>query len=77
MGEVARRLDITVSAGEQTYTLQALRDLIDAGVRMVQPDISTNVSLSSSVWASSKPLIKSRMLPGRTEGISPSFAFRL
>jgi D-galactarolactone cycloisomerase len=39
MGEVAQRLDITVSAGEQTYTLQALRELIDAGVRMVQPDI--------------------------------------
>ena len=39
MGEVARALDITVSAGEQTYTLQALNDLISAGVRMVQPDI--------------------------------------
>ncbi|AYG63000.1 mandelate racemase/muconate lactonizing enzyme family protein [Rhizobium jaguaris] len=39
MGEVAQRLDITVSAGEQTYTLQGLRELIDAGVRMVQPDI--------------------------------------
>lgn len=39
MGEVARRLDITVSAGEQTYTLQGLKDLIHAGVRMVQPDI--------------------------------------
>jgi L-alanine-DL-glutamate epimerase-like enolase superfamily enzyme len=39
MGEVARRLDITVSAGEQTYTLPALADLIDVGVRMVQPDI--------------------------------------
>src|SRR5271170_6710329 len=39
MGEVARRLDITVSAGEQTYTLSGLVDLIDAGVRMVQPDI--------------------------------------
>lgn len=39
MGEVAQRLDITVSAGEQTYTLQGLKDLIDAGVRMVQPDI--------------------------------------
>lgn len=38
MGEVARRLDITVSAGEQTYTLQALKDLINVGVRMVQPD---------------------------------------
>jgi L-alanine-DL-glutamate epimerase-like enolase superfamily enzyme len=38
-GELARRLDITVSAGEQTYTLAALADLIDAGVRMVQPDI--------------------------------------
>ncbi|MEA2791502.1 MAG: hypothetical protein QOG73_3908 [Acetobacteraceae bacterium] len=39
MGEVARALDITVSAGEQTYTLAALADLIQAGVRMVQPDI--------------------------------------
>jgi L-alanine-DL-glutamate epimerase-like enolase superfamily enzyme len=39
MGEVARRLDITVSAGEQTYTLSGLVDLIEAGVRMVQPDI--------------------------------------
>jgi L-alanine-DL-glutamate epimerase-like enolase superfamily enzyme len=38
-GEVARALDITVSAGEQTYTLSALNDLISAGVRMVQPDI--------------------------------------
>ena len=38
-GELARKLDITVSAGEQTYTLAALADLIDAGVRMVQPDI--------------------------------------
>lgn len=39
MGEVAQKLDITVSAGEQTYTLAALTDLIAAGVRMVQPDI--------------------------------------
>ena len=39
MGEVARKLDITVSAGEQTYTLSGLADLIAAGVRMVQPDI--------------------------------------
>ena len=39
LGELARRLDITVSAGEQTYTLAALADLIEAGVRMVQPDI--------------------------------------
>jgi len=39
MGEVARRLDITVSAGEQTYTLSGLAELIAAGVRMVQPDI--------------------------------------
>jgi L-alanine-DL-glutamate epimerase-like enolase superfamily enzyme len=38
-GEVARALDITVSAGEQSYTLAALADLIDAGVRMIQPDI--------------------------------------
>jgi L-alanine-DL-glutamate epimerase-like enolase superfamily enzyme len=39
MGEVAQKLDITVSAGEQTYTLSGLVDLIAAGVRMVQPDI--------------------------------------
>ena len=39
MGEVARRLDITVSAGEQSYTLQSVAALIDSGVRMVQPDI--------------------------------------
>jgi len=39
MGEVAQRLDITVSAGEQTYTLSGIADLIEAGVRMVQPDI--------------------------------------
>jgi len=39
MGEVAQRLSITVSAGEQTYTLAGLADLIGAGVRMVQPDI--------------------------------------
>jgi L-alanine-DL-glutamate epimerase-like enolase superfamily enzyme len=39
MGEVARKLDITVSAGEQSYTLPALADLINAGVRMIQPDI--------------------------------------
>src|ERR1043166_4902547 len=39
MGEVAQRLDITVSAGEQTYTLAGVADLIAAGVRMVQPDI--------------------------------------
>ena len=38
-GRARARLDITVSAGEQTYTLAALADLIDAGVRMVQPDI--------------------------------------
>src|SRR6476661_6443598 len=39
MGEVAQKLDITVSAGEQTYTLSGLADLIAAGVRVVQPDI--------------------------------------
>jgi L-alanine-DL-glutamate epimerase-like enolase superfamily enzyme len=38
MGEVAQRLDITVSAGEQSYSLQQVKDLINAGVRMVQPD---------------------------------------
>lgn len=39
MGEVAQRLDIAVSAGEQSYTLQGLADLITAGVRIIQPDI--------------------------------------
>ena len=38
-GRGGRALDITVSAGEQTYTLPAFADLINAGVRMVQPDI--------------------------------------
>ncbi len=40
MGEVAQRLDIAVSAGEQTYTFQGIKELIEAGVRMVQPDIT-------------------------------------
>lgn len=39
MGEVARKLDIAVAAGEQTYTLAGVADLIEAGVRMVQPDV--------------------------------------
>ena len=38
-GEVARKLSITVSAGEQTYTMGGLVELIEAGVRMIQPDI--------------------------------------
>jgi len=36
---VARALDIAVAAGEQEYTLQGVRRLIDAGVAIVQPDI--------------------------------------
>lgn len=39
MGEVAQKLSITVSAGEQTYTTAGLAELIEAGVRMIQPDI--------------------------------------
>jgi L-alanine-DL-glutamate epimerase-like enolase superfamily enzyme len=39
MGEVAAKLSITVSAGEQTYTTAGLVELINAGVRMIQPDI--------------------------------------
>ncbi len=39
MGEVAQKLDIAVSAGEQTYMLQDFAELIDAGVRVLQPDI--------------------------------------
>src|SRR3954453_5147969 len=39
MGEVAQGLDLTVSAGEQTYPLSGVADLIAAGVPMVQPDI--------------------------------------
>src|SRR5258705_7329880 len=38
MGEVARRLDIVVTAGEQTYTMQGVVDLIDAGVKIIQCD---------------------------------------
>ncbi|MCA0448661.1 MAG: mandelate racemase/muconate lactonizing enzyme family protein [Proteobacteria bacterium] len=36
---VSRKLDIPVSAGEQSYTLQDVAALIDAGVSIVQPDI--------------------------------------
>ena len=39
LGALAQKLDITVSAGEQSYTTAAVADMIDAGVRMVQPDI--------------------------------------
>jgi len=38
MGEVARRLDITVTAGEQTYTMQGVIDLINAGLKVIQCD---------------------------------------
>jgi L-alanine-DL-glutamate epimerase-like enolase superfamily enzyme len=37
--KVAAALDIAVSAGEQEYTLQGIKRLIDAGVDIVQPDI--------------------------------------
>lgn len=52
MGEVAQRLSITVSAGEQTYTLQALKDLIEAGVRMIQPDIIKMGGITGMMQAS-------------------------
>ncbi|TCR74786.1 mandelate racemase/muconate lactonizing enzyme family protein [Rhizobium sp. BK376] len=39
LGALAQKLDITVSAGEQSYTSAAIVDLIESGVRMVQPDI--------------------------------------
>ena len=35
----AAALDIAVSAGEQEYTLQGIKRLIEAGVDIVQPDI--------------------------------------
>jgi L-alanine-DL-glutamate epimerase-like enolase superfamily enzyme len=38
-GDVANKLAITVSAGEQTYTTGGLVELIEAGVPMIQPDI--------------------------------------
>src|SRR4029453_12094945 len=37
--KVATALDIAVSAGEQEYTLQGIKRLIEAGVDIVQPDI--------------------------------------
>jgi L-alanine-DL-glutamate epimerase-like enolase superfamily enzyme len=37
--KVARALDIAVAAGEQEYTLQGVKRLIEAGVDIVQPDI--------------------------------------
>ena len=39
MAKVAAALDIAVSAGEQEYTLQGVKRLIEAGVDIVQPDI--------------------------------------
>lgn len=39
MGQLAQRLSIIVSAGEQTYSLQGVKELIDAGLCMVQPDV--------------------------------------
>jgi L-alanine-DL-glutamate epimerase-like enolase superfamily enzyme len=37
--KLAAALDIAVAAGEQEYTLQGIKRLIDAGVAIVQPDI--------------------------------------
>jgi L-alanine-DL-glutamate epimerase-like enolase superfamily enzyme len=39
LGKVAAALDIAVSAGEQEYTLQGFKRLIEAGVDIIQPDI--------------------------------------
>lgn len=39
LGKVADALDIAVSAGEQEYTLQGIKRLIEVGVDIVQPDI--------------------------------------
>jgi L-alanine-DL-glutamate epimerase-like enolase superfamily enzyme len=37
--KLAASLDIAISAGEQEYTLQGIKRLIEAGVDIVQPDI--------------------------------------
>lgn len=39
LGNLAGRLRIQISAGEQTYSLQGVKELIEAGVTMVQPDV--------------------------------------
>ncbi len=39
VAKVAAALDIAISAGEQEYTLQGIKRLIEAGVDIVQPDI--------------------------------------
>lgn len=39
MGQLSQRLGILVSAGEQTYSLQGVKELIEAGISMVQPDV--------------------------------------
>jgi L-alanine-DL-glutamate epimerase-like enolase superfamily enzyme len=39
LGKVADVLDIAVSAGEQEYTLQGIKRLIETGIDIVQPDI--------------------------------------
>ena len=37
--KLAAALDIAIAAGEQEYTLQGIKRLIEAGVAIVQPDI--------------------------------------
>jgi L-alanine-DL-glutamate epimerase-like enolase superfamily enzyme len=39
LSQLVAHVDIPLSAGEQTYSLQGVRELIDAGVAIVQPDI--------------------------------------
>jgi L-alanine-DL-glutamate epimerase-like enolase superfamily enzyme len=39
MAKVAAALDVAVAAGEQEYTLQGIKRLVEAGVDIVQPDI--------------------------------------
>ena len=58
VAKVAAALDIAVSAGEQEYTLQGIKRLIEAGVDIVPPDIVKGVaSPASATW---------RCWPGRT-----------
>jgi D-galactarolactone cycloisomerase len=76
MGEVAQRLDITVSAGEQTYTLQGLKDLIDgrrahgaAGHRQDGRRHGTDGSARRSPHAHGVELVPHQ--PSRRSGTSP------
>ncbi len=76
MGEVARRLDITVSAGEQTYTLSGLAELIEAGCAWCSPTLSrwaaSPGSRAAPPWPTRTASSWYRTRPSRRSGTWPT-----